>query len=161
MTFPTGTQINTSNLDSADDDPSLARVDLLALVQAVNQLIASANLASGVAVLGGTGRIAGSQLPSTINPTGNLILQPSTGMVNIRNALRLYQIYSDDLGSVTGTASPEAGDMIYLVDGDAGTPCLAVYDGSNWRVVRLMTSVGDVGATVSGIFGLTCSADIV
>lgn len=34
------------------------------------------------------------------------------------------------------------GGMIYVSDGDAGSKCLAVYDGSNWKVVSL-------GATVS------------
>jgi hypothetical protein len=48
--------------------------------------------------------------------------------------------------------------MAYLTDGDAGQPCLSVYDGTVWRVVRLMTQAGDVGAALTSAFALTATA---
>jgi hypothetical protein len=159
MTFPTGTQIPTTNLDSSDDDPSLARADLYNLVVAVNQLIASQNLASGVAVLDGTAKIAISNLPSSFTQSGTLALQPGAGIVSVNRVLRLSQTYTADLGSATGTTSPVAGDLCYLVDGDAGQPCIGAYDGSVWRVLRLMTQVGSVGAAFTASSTLTAAAD--
>lgn len=160
MTFPTGTTISTANLDSNDDDPSLARADLYNLAVAVNDIIASANAAQGVVVLNASGKIAATFLPTTITTaSGSLTLQPSTGVVSIQKVLRLAQITTSDLGTALGTTSPSAGDLCYLTDGDAGQPCLAAYDGSQWRIVRLMTQVGDVGAAISTSAGLTATAD--
>lgn len=159
MTFPTGTQIPTANVDSPDDDPSLAREDIYDLIVAFNQLVASANAASGVCVLDGSGKVASTRLPTTWSTTGNIQIQPSTGLVNIRNVLRLYQIYADDLGTTSGTETPSAGDLCYLVDGDAGQPCLGCYDGTKWRVVRLATEVGTAGADLSSEFTLAAEAD--
>lgn len=158
MTFPTGTQIPTTHLDSADDDPSLARADLYNLVVAVNQLIASQNLASGVAVLDGTAKIAVANLPSSFTQSGTIALQPGAGVVSVNRVLRLTQTYTADLGAATGTTSPVAGDACYLVDGDAGQPCVGVYDGSQWRVLRLMTQVGSVGAALTSTATLTATA---
>lgn len=158
MTFPTGTTINTTNLDSADDDPSLARADLYAAVVALNQLIASENTALGVLVLNGSGKIAATYLPNNYTVSGNIAMTPSTGVVTLNRVLRLTQTVTADLGTATGTSSPVAGDLIYLTDGDAGQPCLAVYDGSSWKVVRLMTRVGDVGAALTATATLTATA---
>ena len=158
MTFPTGTTINTTNLDSADDDPSLARADLYAAVVALNQLIASENTALGVLVLNGSGKIAATYLPNNYTVSGNIAMTPSTGVVTLNRVLRLTQTVTADLGTATGTNSPVAGDLIYLTDGDAGQPCLAVYDGSSWKVVRLMTRVGDVGAALTATATLTATA---
>lgn len=159
MAFPIGTTISTANLDSPDDNPNLARADLYNAVVALNQLIASANAASGAVVLD-----AGAKIPSTLLPTsyvssGNLGLSPTTGVVTLNRVLRLTQTVTADLGTVNGTASPSAGDLIYLTDGDAGTPCLGCYDGTKWRIVRFMTQVGDVGAALTSTTTLTAEAD--
>lgn len=159
MTFPTGTQISTANVSSGDGDPSLARVDIYNLITAFNQLVASKNLANGVFVLDGSGKITSAYLPSNYSVTGTVNIIPSTGVVSLNNVLRLTQIYTADLGTETGTASPVAGDCCYLVDGDAGSPCLGVYDGTQWRVVRLMTAVGDVGAALTATTTLSAEAD--
>jgi hypothetical protein len=159
MTFPTGTEINTSNLDSADDDPSLARVDLYNLAVAVNSIIASVNQAQGVAVLDGSGKLAASNLSGYMNLTGDISLRPSTGIVNLRNVLRLNQISVTDIGTALGTDTPSAGDVVFLTDGDAGQPCIACYDGTDFKVIRLMTQVGDVGAALTSGFAVTAEAD--
>jgi len=160
MTFPTGTTISTANLDSPDDDPSLARVDLYNMAVALNAIIASVNSAQGVLILNGSGKVAATYLPATYSTaSGALTLQPNNGIVNIQKVLRLSQIVTADLGAATGTTAPSAGDICYLTDGDAGSPCLGVYDGTKWRIVRFMTQVGDVGATISATTSFTAAAD--
>lgn len=159
MTFPTGTVISTTNVASPDSDPSLARADIYELIQAFNQLIASVNAANGVAKLDGNARVSTSLIPSTIVVPGDLDLQPSTGVVNINKVLRLAQIWTADLGGALGTTDNVAGDICYLVDGDAGQPCLGVYTGTKWQIVRLMTEVGDVGAELTLVSTLEVEAD--
>ena len=34
------------------------------------------------------------------------------------------------------------GQVIYVSDGDTGSPCLAVYDGTDWRTVSLGAPIG-------------------
>jgi hypothetical protein len=157
MTFPLGTVISTDHLVSADNDPNLARIDLLALVNAFNLLIASAGTAEGAAVLNVLGQIPVEQLPTNWGGQGDLTLQPGSKIVNVRDILRMTQVYVVDLPLYT---LPQLGDTLFLVDGDAGQPCLSVYDGTNWRVVRLMTQVGDVGAAMTFTSALTATAVI-
>lgn len=160
MTFPTGQSVSTTNVASSTADPSLAREDIYNLITLVNQLIASANAAQGVLVLDAGAKVSSTYLPSTYSTaSGAINLQPSSGVVSLQKVLRLAQIYTADLGSATGTTSPSAGDLCYLVDGDAGQPCLASYDGSQWRIVRFATQVGDVGATITGTSTLACDVD--
>jgi len=159
MTFPSGTAISTTHLDSGDDDPSLARADIYAAVQALNQLIASENGALGVLVLDASGKVAAARLPNSYSVTGNVTLSPSTGIVNVNRVLRLQQTVTADLGTDPGTTSPTAGDLVYLTDGDAGSPCLGVYDGTGWKIVRFMTAVGDTVVTTTTTASLTATAD--
>lgn len=159
MTFPTGQSINTSHLDSDADDPSLARVDLLALAQAVNQIIASQNAASGVLVLDSSALVPVNNINGYMAVTGDISLRPSTGITNVRNVLRLNQLSTADLGSAVGTVSPTAGDVCYLLDGDAGQACIGAYDGSQWRVIRFQTSVGGAQAALTSTFTLSATAD--
>lgn len=44
--------------------------------------------------------------------------------------------------TVAGAPTGSAGDVIYVSDGDAGSPCLGVHNGTDWKVVSL-------GATIS------------
>ena len=159
MTFPVGTQISTANVSSADGDPSLARVDIYNLITAVNQLIASVNAASGVLTLDSSGKVATDYLPGTITVTGDQTFTPSSGIVSLRNVLRLRQIQYVQLGSMAGTTSPSAGDLCFLTDGDGGRPCIAVYNGSQWRIVRLGTQVGPSAAALASAFSITATAD--
>lgn len=159
MTFPTGTQIDTANVASPDSDPSLARGDIYNLIVAVNELIASVNSASGVLALDSGAKISTAYIPGTISVTGDQTISPSSGIVSLRNVLRMRQIQYVQLGSMAGTESPTAGDLVYLTDGDAGLPCLSVYDGTNWRIVRLATQAGDVGTEITASFTLEAEAD--
>jgi hypothetical protein len=155
MTFPSGTTISTANLDSADDDPSLARADLYNMAVAVNSIIASENTASGVLVLDGSAQVPSANMPATLNPASTQTISPGNKIVNIRDVLRMQQRYVGDNALLT---SPTAGDIIYLVDGDGVDPCLGVYDGSNWRVIRFAMRVGDVPAALTATATLTATA---
>jgi hypothetical protein len=156
MTFPTSTT-PTTNLDSAADNPSLARADLLQTVQSLNTIITEANGAGGVCVLDGSGQITTNRIPTTIAVTGTQIIQPSTGFVNIRDVLRLTAQPTSDIDLIVGMV---AGDIAYSTDGDAGEACLAVYDGTLWRIVRFMTAIGGVQAAVTSSATLTATADV-
>jgi hypothetical protein len=133
MTFPIGVSVSENNLDSSSDSPSLARADLLLVVQYLNQLIASANLAQGVCVLDSSAQIASSQMPATI-ATATLTLNPTDRVVNIQNILRLTALPATDIEAI---ASPQIGDVAFSDDADSGDPAVCFYDGTDWRYLAL------------------------
>jgi hypothetical protein len=139
MTFPT-TPIVTDNLDSATDDPSLAREDLLDAVTKLNTIIAEAGLASGVSVLNGSGQVPTAQIPPTITTTGTLTLNPTSGVVNIQNVLRLTQLPTETILTFTGNVS---GDMVMCsnVGNVASNPGVAFYNGTAWRGLPFTANV--------------------
>ena len=137
MAFPTS-QIDTTNLDSATDDPSLARADLYDAVTALNSIIADKNAANGVLVLGSTGKITATQLPATITSTGTQVFNPTNGVVNIQNVLRLSSLTVAQANALTTNTT---GDIAMVSDGDAGSLCVAVYDGTNWKRIALGTTI--------------------
>jgi len=139
MAFPSGTVIENSNLDSGTDSPANARADLLSLVNAFNQVIASENGNNGVCVLNNSGKIPVDILPTNINGA-SLALQPTTNVVQIVDCIRLPRKTVADLAIDFPT--PQAGDIVNLSNGNAGAACLAVYNGSAWKVIAL-------GATAS------------
>jgi hypothetical protein len=134
MTFPS-TTVSTANLDSASDDPSLARADLLDAVQKLNTIISEANTANGVVVLNSTGKIPSSSIPGQIAlPSGVQVINPADGIVNIRDVLRMQQLTSVE---VLALAAPQAGDIAFATDGDSTAPALCIYDGDDWRTLSL------------------------
>jgi hypothetical protein len=137
MSFPS-VQVTTTNLDSGTDDPSLARADLLDAVQKLNEIIAGADAADGCATLNSSGTIESTQVPSTLSPSTTLTLNPSTGFVKIQNILRLQSRTTDQLEN---TANITAGDVAYCQDGDTGSPCIAVYNGTDWLRISLGTAI--------------------
>lgn len=138
MAFPTS-QIGTTNLDSASDDPSLARSDLFDAVTSLNSIIADANGANGVVVANASGKITAAKLPNTITATGTQTFNPTNGVVNIQNVLRLSSLTT---AQVNALSTNTEGDVAMVSNGDAGDLCLGIYDGTNWKVVAL-------GATIS------------
>jgi len=135
MAFPTSTVIDTTNLDAGTDNPATARADLYDAVVALNSIIDSENDPSGVVTLDASGKLRTAQIPTTQSVTGNLNLQPSTGIVKIANLLRLPAQLVGDLGD--DFPSPQTGDIVALSDGNAGSPCLAMWNGSAWKVIAL------------------------
>jgi hypothetical protein len=137
MAFPINT-VSTANLNAGTDDPSLAREDLLDLTEKVNTIISESNTADGVLVLDINGRVPAAQVPATQSPQTDLTLAPSTGVVKIQDVLRLQQLSVTEVETRTANA---AGDLVFVLDGDAGAECLAVYDGTEWRRVSLGAAI--------------------
>jgi len=139
MTFPI-TAIPTTNLSSSTADPSQARIDLLTAIQYINTIIAEKNTAEGVAVLQGDGTLLASQIPTILQPQGQLTLAPTDTIVKVENILRLQQIPSNVLKNLTDLA---AGDIALASDADSGNAALCFYDGTEWKYlpVASLTSV--------------------
>tara|TARA_R110000796_G_scaffold70574_1_gene160422 strand:+ start:227 stop:649 length:423 start_codon:yes stop_codon:yes gene_type:complete len=133
MAFPTIT-ISTQNLDSATADPSLARVDLLSAVVALNLMIEEANGGGGVALLNSAGKIDSGRMPNNFISDGTMSLSPTNGIVSMATVLRMPTITVDIAYSLLGT---QPGDVVMVEDGDAGSLCLAVYNGVDWLKVSL------------------------
>ncbi len=69
----------------------------------------------------------------------NVLHLKDKGRLHLEGDNAAYNLPSYTVATVpTGSE----GDMIYVTDGDAGSKCVAVFDGSNWKVVSL-------GATIS------------
>tara|TARA_R100000951_G_scaffold5674_6_gene6153 strand:+ start:1952 stop:2371 length:420 start_codon:yes stop_codon:yes gene_type:complete len=137
MAFPTAS-VTTTNLDAGTDDPSLARADLLDGVQKLNTIISEGGAANGVALLDSSAKLSANQMPTTITATGVQVFNPSSGVVHIQDVLRLT---SKTVAQLTAL-SPNEGDIAYCSNGNAGAKTMAIYDGTNWKVVAL-------GATIS------------
>ena len=135
MAFPTA-EVSTTNLDAGTDDPSLARADILDAVQKLNTIISEVGAANGVALLTSGGKLTGTQMPTQITATGVQVLNPTSGVVNIQNILRLSGRTTAELNAL----SSQAGDVAFCTDGgddSAGVGCIAVYDGNDWRAIQL------------------------
>lgn len=131
MAFPTGT-VSTTNLDSATDDPSLARADLLDAVEKLNTIIDEGGDPGGVAILDGSGYVPAAQInPSISSVSGDITLAPATGVVNVQNILRITQLPTATILSFTGNVS---GDMVMCsnVGNIANNPGVAFYNGNIW-----------------------------
>ena len=77
------------------------------------------------ATVGGT---MAQQNADSVHITGGYI-NPTSGFVN-------------QIVTVAGATGNITGNLIYCPDGDGGSPCLAVYDGSSYKRIAL-------GATIS------------
>jgi len=136
MAFPTGTSINTTNLDSGADDPSLARADIYNAVVALNNIIASADTADGVALLNASNKYDSTKFPTTIAVTGTQTIAPTSGVVNIQDVLRLTALPAT---SISALASPQLGDIAISTNAAGGNPAFCVYTGSAWRYLAMST----------------------
>lgn len=132
MTFPA--TVATNHLDADTDSVLLARPQILATALAVNSIVESRGLASGLASLDENGRIPAAQLPGTLTTVNtDIVLEPGSGRVAIQDVLNLSPL---TVSQVLALNTPVAGDAVYVSDGDDGDPALAVYTGSAWlRVV--------------------------
>jgi hypothetical protein len=130
MAFPT-TTISTDNLDSATDDPSLARGDILDAVEKLNTIIDEASGADGVCVLDGSGLVPSAQLPATYSTVGTTTFTPGTGIVNIQDRLRLTPLNN---ATIVALSDPQLGDIVIAsnISANAG-PGIVFYSGTDWR----------------------------
>jgi len=140
MAWGVAGNIVTTNLDADTDDPSLAREDLYNAMVELTAVINGRGSASGVASLDSSALIPAGQLPNTIESSSgnNLVLAPDTTRVAVQDIINLNPRTVAQLTALSAIQ----GDVAYCSDGDAGSKCIAVYDGSAWKVVSL-------GATIS------------
>ena len=141
MAWGTSTNVITTNLDSGTDSPAAARADIKSAFDELKEVIDGRNTANGVAGLDASQKITISQIPDELNSSSgvNLTLDPNTGKVNLEEILNLSPQTVTQLNARSDQAE---GDVAYCSNGDAGSKCIAIYDGSNWKVVSL-------GATIS------------
>jgi hypothetical protein len=135
MTWPTGQSVDTSNVSSSTGNPSLARLDIYNAFTYLNSIIASANQAYGACVLNSGGTIAGNQLPNTMGITGDVSIEPTTKVVQIKNVLRLNPQTTTEIAAMS--TSFGIGDVMMCSNGDSGNPCLILHDGTAWRKLPL------------------------
>lgn len=141
MAWGNSSNIITTNLDSGTDSPAASRPDLKAALDELTAVIDGRGQASGVAPLNASSKVSATYLPDEINSSAstNLTLDPTTGKVALEEILNLSPQTVTQLNARTDQAE---GDVAYCSNGDAGSKCIAIYDGSNWKVVSL-------GATIS------------
>ena len=141
MAWANPSNIVTTNLDDATDSPASARANLKTALDELSNVINGRNTANGVPGLDASSKISAAQLPDEINSSSStdLTLDPSTGKVNIEEIL---QLKPQTLTELNARSDKEEGDLAYCSNGNSGAKTLAVYDGSNWKVVAL-------GATIS------------
>lgn len=137
MTWPTSlTNTYTGNASASVSD---ARSEIDAGILAINDIIGARGTAGGVAALTGTGVVQATNLPTTYSTTTlDLTLQPGSDRVAIQNIVNLNP---QTVTQVNAVATPAAGDVVYCSNGDTGNPCLAVYNGTAWKVVSLGSTI--------------------
>ena len=142
MAWPTNSSnIDTQHLDAGTDSPASARANIKTALDELANVIDGRNQASGVAGLDASSKISATQIPDELNTSSStdLTLDPTTGKINIEEIL---QLKPQTLTELNARSDQEEGDLAYCSNGNSGSKCLAVYDGSNWKVVAL-------GATIS------------
>tara|TARA_R110000868_G_scaffold225732_2_gene478011 strand:- start:101 stop:526 length:426 start_codon:yes stop_codon:yes gene_type:complete len=141
MAWPT----NIANTYTGNSAASIAsaRSELDASIVAVNNIINSRGVASGIPSLDSSGQVPGNQISPNLTTTSgqDLNLLPSSGRVSVTNLLNLT---TQSVAQLNTVATPVSGDIAYCNNGNAGVACLAVYSVNGWKVVSLGT---DISAT--------------
>lgn len=136
--FPSSGSVDTQYLDDATDSPASARVSIKDGLDLVQDIIDSYDDADGICGLDSSGLVSNTKLPSSFqSTTGNITLNPNSGVVKINNLVELTPRTTAQLNALTGVA----GQIAFCSDGDSGDACLAVYDGSNWARISLGAAI--------------------
>ena len=69
------------------------------------------------------------------NGTGNSITVDTNGIAQF-STIHSLQLPTYTVTEANALTNKSAGQMIYVSNGNGGSPCLAVYNGSNWQQVR-------------------------
>jgi hypothetical protein len=140
MAWATLGNVTTTHLDSETDSPSQARGELYSALLELQNVIQGRGTANGVASLDTNTKVPNTQLPDTlISSTGNdLTVTPNTERLVLENILNLNPL---TVTQVNAISSPVEGDCVYCSNGDTGSACLAVYNGTDWKVVSLGSTI--------------------
>jgi hypothetical protein len=127
-------------------------------IEAVGNISGSNFLTTGL--ISATGDITSGNIitGNVVNSAGNTLISVASGNIGFTtsnvsqatiNSTGVFAISGQSLKLPSYTvaqagniATPAAGEVIYVSNGDAGAPSLAVYDGVSWKRVAL-------GATIS------------
>ena len=136
MTWGNSTNVVTNNLDNSADSPAAARPDLKAALDELTNVIDGRGVANGVAPLNASTKVAATYLPDEINSSSatDLTLDPATGKVNIEE---IIQLSPQTVSQLNARTDQEAGDVAYCSDGNSSSPCIAIYNGTDWKIVAL------------------------
>jgi hypothetical protein len=74
------------------------------------------------------------------NASGQELIITVPGVVNITNTHSL-QLPTYTVTQATALGNTASGQIIYVSNGNSGSPCLAVYDGSAWKRVALGNTI--------------------
>ena len=84
----------------------------------------------------------------TVSDTPNINFEVAGTAAATINAAGVFQVQgqslqlpSYDVTQATSIVSPNAGEVIYVTNGNAGAPSLAVYDGISWKRVALGNTI--------------------
>jgi hypothetical protein len=117
----------------------LARAEIYNALVELQAVIGGRNTVNGVAGLDASTKIDNTYLPNTITSSGgvDLTIAPATLRTVFQNIIALTPRTVSQLTALTGAA----GDIAYCSNGDAGNPCLAVYNGTAWKRIALGTTI--------------------
>jgi hypothetical protein len=132
MAWATIGNVTTTNLDSADDSPAEARVELYNALLELQNVINGRGTSNGVASLDASTKIPSAQMPDEINSSTStdLTLDPATGIVAVEDIVKLNPITRATAYAVTGLAD---GMIDMMSDGDSTVTKPAYYSGGVWR----------------------------
>lgn len=132
MAWATVGNVTTTHLDSADDSPAEARVELYNALVELQNVINGRGAVSGVASLDANTKIPAAQLPDEFNSSAStdITLDPTTGIVVIEDIVKLNPISRSTAYGVSNLAD---GMMAMLSDGDSTVTKPAYYAGGVWR----------------------------
>lgn len=132
MAWATVGNVTTTHLDSADDSPAEARVELYNALLELQNVINGRGAVNGVASLDANTKVPSAQMPDEINSSGStdLTLDPATGIVAVEDIIKLNPITRTSAYAVSNLAD---GMMAMMSDGDSTVTKPAYYSGGVWR----------------------------
>ena len=142
MTWATAGNITTEHLNAGTDSPASAREEIKSALDELTNVANGLNTAGGAAKLDATSSkvIANSGIQSSTDIT----LTPASGFsVDIENILNLKPQTVAELNALTSAE----GDVAYCSNGAAGNKTIAVYDGSNWKVILNLSTATNIAAS--------------
>jgi hypothetical protein len=132
MAWATVGNVTTTHLDSANDSPAEARIELYNALLELQNVINGRGAVNGVASLDATTKIPSAQMPDEINSSTStdLTLDPATGVVVVEDIIKLNPVSRANAYAVSNKVD---GMMAMLSDGDSTVTKPAYYSGGVWR----------------------------
>tara|TARA_R100001480_G_scaffold95766_2_gene100878 strand:- start:51 stop:482 length:432 start_codon:yes stop_codon:yes gene_type:complete len=132
MAWATVGNVTVTNLDSANDSPAEARVEIHNALLELQNVINGRAAVNGVASLDSNTKIPAAQLPDEINSSSstNLTIDPATGILVVEDIVKLNPITRSAAYAVSSLVD---GMIAMLSDGDSTITKPAYYSGGVWR----------------------------